>query len=337
MQKIHCKLIIHSKSGHLNQIYTGFAQLENQGYVVLSKENKFDTNKQILEVIVNNNIKVIYDTMDEEEFYAVDVMKINNIDYYFKRSFKSEIANKYNFKSFPLGLNYNVYSEYRNILGFLDSMKNRLRKCIKKNKYNFYSEDFEENPMPSDNPKICFLTRVWDINGEEIENENVKKERDEINNFRVECIQACKKEFGDNFIGGIEDSEFARKYYSDVIIKDKSITKRDNFLDLVKACDICIATTGLHKSIGWKFGEYIAASRAIVTEPLCYELPGNIEKDRNYIEFNNVNQLINTLKELMTNKKKRKSLMENNYDYYNCFVKPDKLIKNSLEKIIMKE
>ena len=337
MQKVHCKLILHSKAGHLNQIYTGFSQLEKQGYLTLTKENNFDTNKQILEVIINNNIKIIYDTMDEEEFYAVDVMKIKNIDYYFKRSFKKEVANKYEFKSFPLGLNYNVYSEYRNILGLQDRIKNKIKKFIRKDKYNFYSRDFEKAPIPSNNPKICFLTRVWDINGKEIENENVRKERDEINKFRVECIRACKKAFGDNFIGGIEDSEFAREYYSDVIIKDKFITKRDNFLDLIKECDICIATTGLHKSIGWKFGEYIAASRAIVTEPLCYELPGNIEKDRNYIEFNNVNQLINILKELMTNKEKRKSLMENNYDYYNCFVKPDKLIKNSLEKIIMKE
>ena len=64
MQKIDCKLILHSKAGHLNQIYTGFSELEKQGYIKLSTEKVFDTNKQILEVIINKNIKVIYDTMD---------------------------------------------------------------------------------------------------------------------------------------------------------------------------------------------------------------------------------------------------------------------------------
>ena len=334
MQKIHCKLILHSKSGHLNQIYTGFVELEKQGYLTLSKEKGFDTSKQILEVIVNNSIKVIYDTMDEEEFYAADVMKINNIDYYFKRSFKKDIADKYKFKSFPLGLNYNVYSEYKNILGIQYKIKNRIKKIIKKDKYNFYTKDFEQEPIVSDNPKICFLTRVWDINGKEIENDIVRKEREDINKFRVKCIQACEKEFGDRFIGGIEDSEFARNYCSDVIIKDKSITKRDNFLDLIKSCDICIATTGLHKSIGWKFGEYVASSRVIVTEPLYYELPGEIENNNNYIEFNTVDELIAILKDLINNSERRRFIMKNNYEYYNCFLKPDALIKNSLKKIL---
>lgn len=333
MQKIDCKLILHSKAGHLNQIYTGFSELEKQGYIKLSTEKVFDTNKQILEVIINKNIKVIYDTMDEEDFYAVTNMDIRNVDYYFKRSFKKEIAEQYEFKSFPLGLNYNVYSEYKSILGIKENIKNILRKVVKNDKYNFYTKDFECKPIISDNPKICFLTRVWDTDGYEIENEDIRQERKEINEFRVECIRACKREFGDKFIGGIEDSEFARNNYKDVIIKDKSITKRDNFLDLVKSCDICIATTGLHKSIGWKFGEYVAAARVIITEPLYYELPGDLENNKNYIEFRTVEELISSLKDVIDDKQKRKYLMENNYNYYNRYVKPEIMVKNSLDKI----
>lgn len=30
--------------------------------------------------------------------------------------------------------------------------------------------------------------------------------------------------------------------------------------------DICIGSMGLHKSIGWKTGEHIAASKAIINE-----------------------------------------------------------------------
>ena len=333
MQKIDCKLILHSKAGHLNQIYTGFSELGKQGYIKLSTEKVFDTNKQILEVIINKNIKVIYDTMDEEDFYAVTNMDIRNVDYYFKRSFKKEIAEQYEFKSYPLGLNYNVYSEYKSILGIKENIKNIIRKIVRNDKYNFYTKDFECKPIISDNPEICFLTRVWDTDGYEIENEYIRQERKEINEFRVECIRACKREFGDKFIGGIEDSEFARNNYNDVIIEDKSITKRDYFLDLVKSCDICIATTGLHKSIGWKFGEYVAAARAIITEPLYYELPGDLENNKNYIEFRTVEELISSLKDVINNKQKRKYLMENNYNYYSRYVKPEIIVKNSLDKI----
>lgn len=37
---------------------------------------------------------------------------------------------------------------------------------------------------------------------------------------------------------------------------------------LMKQSRICIATTGLHDSIGWKFAEYVVAGRTIVIEPL---------------------------------------------------------------------
>lgn len=333
MDIIKCRLILHSKAKHLNQIYTGFLKLKKEGILTITKECIFDTDKQILEVIINDSIKVIYDTMDEEDFYAVTMMNIKNIDYYFKRSFKSEIAKSYNFKSFPLGLNYNVYSEYGNLLGKKEDIKNRLKKVIKKNKYSYIEKDFEYYPFISETPKICFLTRVWDINAPEIENDEVREERKSINEFRVACIKACKEKFGERFIGGIEDSEFARINYSEYIVKDKSITNKDNFIDLVKSTEICVATTGLHKSIGWKFGEYIAASRAIVTEPLYYELPGEISVENNYLQFTKVDELISILEELIEDKNKIKKLMVNNFKYYNNYVRPDMIIINSLLKM----
>ncbi|EKQ56942.1 MULTISPECIES: glycosyltransferase [unclassified Clostridium] len=334
MKRIKCHLILHSKVKHLNQIFAGFVELNKKGIVELSKENKYDTGKQILEVIINDNIKVIFDTMDEQEFYAKTVMKIDNIDYYFKRSFKSIEASKYNFKSYPLGLNYNVYSKNGNILDLKEVIKNKLIKIIKNYKYNFYPEDFESFSISEDKPKICFLTRVWDTNSKEIENEDVRKEREEINNFRVECIKACKENFKENFIGGIEDSEFARKYFSEFITKNTDITKRDKFLNILKETEICISTTGLHKSIGWKLGEYVAASRVIVSEPLYYELPGEFKNGKNYIEFRNADELIEVLTYLINNKEKRQEIMKNNLYYYNNYVKPEMIVLNALLKVI---
>ncbi|WP_297420725.1 hypothetical protein [Clostridium sp.] len=334
MKKVKCHLILHSKAKHLNQIYAGFIDLYKKGIIEISKENKYDTEKQILEVIIDDNKKVIFDTMDENEFYAKSVMNINNIDYYFKRSFKSKEASRHTFKSYPLGLNYNVYSKSGNILEIEEVLKNKFKKILKNYKYNFYTEDFESFSISEENPKICFLTRVWDTNSNEIEDEDVKREREEINNFRIECIKSCKENFKENFIGGIEDSEFARKNFSEFIVENTGITKRDKFLDAIKKTEICVATTGLHKSIGWKVGEYVAASRVIVSEPLFYELPGEFKNGQNYIEFRNANELIEVIKNLISNKEKRQEIMKNNLYYYNNYVKPEMTVLNSLLKVI---
>lgn len=334
MKRIKCNLILHSKVKHLNQIYSGFVDLSKKGIIEILKEENYDTQKQILEVVINDNIKVIFDTMDEQDFYATTVMKISNIDYYFKRSFKSYEANKYSFKAYPLGLNYDVYSKNGNILGTKEVIKNKIRKVVRNYKYDFYTENFESFSLSEDIPKICFLARVWDTNSKEIENEKIRQEREEINNFRVACIKACKENFKENFVGGIEDNEFARKNYPEYIIENNDITKRDKFLDIMKETEICIATTGLHKSIGWKLGEYVAASRVIVSEPLYYELPGEFKCGKNYIEFRSVDELINVLRKLINNKENRQEIMKNNLYYYNNYVKPEMIVLNTLLKVI---
>lgn len=334
MDKINCHLIIHSRAPHLNQIYAGFLDLSKKNIINLTKEIRIDTAKQILEVIVNDKVKIIYDTMDEEIFYAHSVMGIENIDFYFKRSFNPKVAQQYSFISYPLGLNYNLNTRNGNIFGVKEIIKNKVKKFIKGNKYNFFEEDFEAVPFAHTQPTICFLTRVWDINARDIENEVVRQERIEINQFRIACIQACRDRYKERFIGGIEDSEFARKYYPDFIVKDKTITKKDNYLELIKNTDICIATTGLHKSIGWKFGEYVAASRAIVSEELCYEVPGDFKEGKNYLVFNTVEQLLKTVDDLLVDINKRKNIMWSNYEYYNSYVKAEFIVLNSLTKVI---
>ena len=329
MKKIRCHLIIHSKVGHLNQIYAGFIELKRNNLIDLTIESKVSTKEHILEVIVNDDKRIIYDTFDEGWKYSSEI-DINDVDYYFKRSFDTNIHSKVSKKIKPLGLNYNVYSEFGNVFGKKEVLLNNIKKIIKKKGSDFYVKDFEYYPNVCDTPQICFLTRMWDPDGYEVENEHVRAERIEINESRAKCIRACKDKYGEKFIGGVEDSEFSRKYYPDCIVEDSSVTNRSNFLNIIKSSDICIATTGLHKSIGWKFGEYIAASRAIITEPLYYQLPGKFENEKNYLEFTNVEELINSIDKLIENEDYRFSMMMNNYNYYNNYVKPDKLVMNTL-------
>ena len=105
-------------------------------------------------------------------------------------------------------------------------------------------------------------------------------------------------------------------------------------MNIVKSSDICIATTGLHKSIGWKFGEYVAASRAIVTEKLHYEIPGDFKSGINYLEFSSEDELVHSIKKLIEDKCLRYEMMKNNHNYYLEYVRPDKLIMNTLTQVI---
>jgi hypothetical protein len=97
---------------------------------------------------------------------------------------------------------------------------------------------------------------------------------------------------------------------------------------------ICIATTGLYNSIGWKFGEYVAFSKAIVSEKLLYEVPGNFGPGKNYAEFETAEQCVDQAVALVNEKTTREQMMENNYRYYNEYLAPDKLVWRTLEKAV---
>ena len=179
--------------------------------------------------------------------------------------------------------------------------------------------------------KILLLARLW--NPDDVTSPSLKSERETINKKRIAYIRACRKEFSDQFIGGLQGDDFSRLHAKDLVMPD-SLTRRKNFLQLVKQSDICIATTGLHDSIGWKFAEYVAASRAVISEPLMYQLPGNFESGKNYLTYTNKDELVMQIHFLLDNKKSMKEMMDRNFEYYHDYVSSDKLVLNTLLKIL---
>jgi hypothetical protein len=335
-------------SPHLNQIYVGFSKLEKAGIVKLSVEKVYgESTKPILEVYVNNKYKVVYDTLDGLNWIKGSVednlsyFKANfKADFYFKRSFNQRVVDyaPNDCKVFPLGLNYTMKADGK----FSGSVKQRIKNLLKQNivvsrlygKREFNSIDFEAYPIPQRESKILFMARLW--NPDDVSLEHLKIEREQINKNRIEYIQICRQEFGDRFIGGLQYDDFSKKHSKNLLLPF-SLTKKENFLRIMKECNICIATTGLHDSTGWKFGEYVASSRAIVTEPLKYRIPGIFKQGENYLEFENTSELVNNIRELLNDNEKTMSMMKNNFHYYNNYVQPDKLILNTLLKIYENE
>ncbi|WP_300351641.1 hypothetical protein [Clostridium sp.] len=330
MEKLNCKMIIHNvESPHLNQIIAGFVELKKQGLISIDKEIINDSQLSYIEVLINNNIRVIYETQDSGDVFACDFDK-DEIDFYFKRSFKCDMKKNISDKIYPLGLNYDVNSKYGDFHSFKYNAKNLLKKMLKKGKNKFYIEDFECENSNCDG-KICFLTRFWNPDSEEVENETIRNERININKFRANCIRSCKKKYGNKFLGGAYKDEYSLENYKDCVIFDSSITEREKYLDILKGYDICIATKGLHNSIGWKFAEYVAMGKIIISEPLDYEVPGNFDKNKNYLEFNNVEELIEKIDLIKKDSKLATKLKENNEKYYRDYLRPDKLIINTFK------
>src|SRR6516162_3816972 len=120
-QLIRCELICQADSIHLQQLYTGFAILDRSGVVrvnqTVRKENMYDANKPTflrqarkkhLRVVLDNQ-RVLY--YDEHDSFEIDPEVLQEVDFYFKRSYADAEVKKLreNFKVFPLGLNYPVY------------------------------------------------------------------------------------------------------------------------------------------------------------------------------------------------------------------------------------
>lgn len=353
-KKILCIIRVSEVPLHLYQIIAGFMLLEKKGILNLKIENSLKKLPyNMMEVELDNKLKVLYDVNDgydnltktSEDYVNLYDSLLKSYDFCFKRSFSYEYNKKlkYGNKIKKLGLNYmvTIKKNLAHDIYKLDPKKEKIKKIIRRvpvsqyynNKYLI--ESFEEKPKINKKPKILFIARLWDPNGFELKNMPKEKinERNNINELRIKCIRACKEKFGDQFIGGIIPSNYAKMVCDDLIINDKRITVRDKYLKLMKSCDICIATTGLHGSIGWKFAEYIAASKAIVSEKLNYELPGDFQEEKNYLEFNNVEECVTNIEELINNEQKRFDIMNNNFVYYNNYVKPDILVLNTLIEI----
>ena len=94
-----------------------------------------------------------------------------------------------------------------------------------------------------------------------------------------------------------------------------------------------MATTGLHGSIGWKMAEYVAASRAIVSEPLRYPVPGGFAPGRNFLEFDSLESFVAAIERLLTDATLREDIRRANWEYYLRWVRPDAQVMRTLEII----
>lgn len=196
----------------------------------------------------------------------------------------------------------------------------------------FVPDVFALEPMENNGPpKILFLTQLWNDHEPDFSDEE-NAERTYINQMRVDIIRALKQKYGKDFIGGLNDCELSRSWAPDLIMPAK-YTERRNYLKLMHGCDICIGSMGLFESIGGKTGEYVAAAKAIVNERLHYTVPGGFSDGIHYLSFDSVEDCLDAVQRLVEDRELRTSMQKANAEYYQNFLRPDSLVKNTLDLI----
>jgi len=357
MERISCELIVWSDNGWIQQILTGLALLHRREFIDLSQtivspgsqcSRQLSTHPGHLQLIVDGSINLIYDMSDHAEISAT---ALDSCDFYFKRSFCRLTVEKadhhHQSKIFPLCMNYPVFPDWIDSFALRRSValfpgKNRFHQLIRvfdiNNKLTCIPRLLHAEAPPSldENPRIFFLTRAWNPEETESRNDPESKDFGALNELRAECIRKLKTTFSGQFVGGFTHTDYGAEHYPELILRDKSISKRRNYLRILRSCPICISTEGLHGCNPWKIGEYISLSKAIVAEPLNHQVPGNFEKGTHFLEFQTADECVSAVRRLVQDPSLRHQMMAANYRYYQAYLRPDSLVMNSILAAAMK-
>jgi hypothetical protein len=358
--RLECELIAYSDGEHVQQIYTGFNLLHRQGVARVRQTipadcllNKTDPARWVdyrfsnVRAIVNGRTTICYDVHD---WNRIDERILGEVDFYFKRSFDprhvATLPERH--KVFPLGLNYRVLSAEADRFRFERSVfyasRARVKAILKSLMVDRLVrgqgdaerlDNLEASPDFTAEPRVLFMARAWDTN--HILDSTQRDLVHQLNEVRAECVRRLRKELGDRFFGGLAHDAFAFNHYSDVLLPDAGLANKRRYLEVLKGYPICIATTGLNGSNGWKLGEYVAHSKAIVTEPLHHAVPGDFAQGTHFLEFATPDGLLEATTRLLEDRELRCAMMVNNYRYYRAYVRPDVLILNSLATALGRE
>jgi len=188
--------------------------------------------------------------------------------------------------------------------------------------------DFEADPGHS-GEKVLLLTRTWDP--QRVQGDRADM-RSEMNRTRVESIRELRAAFGPRVVGGLSPSPDAVRDYPD-LVADAKVVKKASYLHLMRSAAICVTSRGLVDSNGWRLAEYVAASRAIVAEPLRHQVPGDFAAGRNFLEFTDPPSLVDAVHQLLDDDERRAAMRAANHQYYREHVRPDAIVARTLEQL----
>ncbi len=341
----HCGFLAHA-----SQIYTGFQALSVSGKLSLGKDAGL-RGKSFGPLSQDSWRKApgVFAVVDGRRFFfdVRDQIKIEddiaeNVEFYFKRSFSQQGYQQSNI--FPLGLNYEVYSDCPDagqISRYFEAHYNPGSSWVEKihvylhafgigflpREKNFLSGDFTESSAP----KILFLARTWDpLESDSRLSDPDREERQNLNDKRATIIRSLREVYGERFCGGFSASQHSYEAYPDLVVENRRLTRKKSYLNILKSVPICISTAGLHGSIGWKFSEYVALGRAIVSEKSDIVTPHGFESGNNFLDFESVEECIEMTQRLVSDEGFLAAMMARNREYFYQYLCPEKMIESAI-------
>ena len=334
-----------SFNSHVRQVLVGFVRLAAQGAIDVRFEagayrrygvrpRHFLDDARLCAVAEVDGRRLVFDMHDTSDVFD-PLLAI--ADVYFKRSY-SRATHGHDPKIRPYGLNYGVETDRPWPTGAwlalnFEPGRHRAReawRAMKLPPFSHYEvDDLLGEPKASKDPRAIFLTRLWDPDDRADRPEDRREDRRQISQMRVACVEALRRRFGDRVTGGLQPNSYAQRHWPS-LVADPVLCRRDRFLAQLDRHDVCIATDGLYGSVGWKFAEYVAKGRAIVTEPLRYELIGPIAPPTNYLEFEDPGKCVENVEALFDDEALRTSMMRANSEYFQEYGLPEKLISHAL-------
>ena len=351
--RYHISCFIHPLQNlfHLGHIYVGLCSLRSQRLAIVDfivPRNRpshvcdpVALWAEVTDLRTRQQLRVAFELYDRSDVFAMDAL--TRADVYFKRNYyqpdMAKVSSELRGKIRPFGLNYpchtaeslratlsRVAADYG--IRFLRSPLATARMIHRLDLYYFLVgpdvSAFEHAPDQPVQREVHFQTRVWD------QDSLGPDSHEDVNRPRVELSRLLRRRFGALFLGGIVPSEFARRYCPNDLSNEP--TRRPNYVALSKAAMIGIYTRGLHHSLAFKLGEYLASSKCIVTEPLRNELPSPLVPGKNYLEFSTPQECMQRCEQLLDDAELANQMRRNNWEYYQQEVRPDRHVLRCLER-----
>jgi len=326
------KVYFNSTLGHFSQLYTGCAYLQKTGKINLRYVNEvsecpIDTLK-----MEYNGLVLFFDLSDNSK---INKTVYNRSDFYIKRMLLKKDYEKYE-KLIPFGLNYQVY--YKNTYLKWSFLKNRklLKYSLRYSKFFSTLLNIKDSvgtnhlsvmsSEPANRRAITFRARLWNpANNDTIWK---KKERQVLNDQRIEINRLLKHEYPKNFKGGIQKDAFSTEKSPDLLLNKSEYHKKE-YIKILKKSGIGIVNQGLEESISWKFGEYVAHSLAVITTPINkYQLLGPFTEGEHYLVYHDAEECLEMTRMLFNNDTIREKMQLANKNYYQEYLHPaQKLLK----------
>ena len=181
---------------------------------------------------------------------------------------------------------------------------------------------FEAPPSEPAQPLVLLQTRTWP------KTQSTHDHRDVTNDQRVELIRTLRRRLGDRFRGGLRPGHQARRDFPDEVTDLPADPIA--YLSLVRQCAIVVSTPGLFASNQAQLAESMAASRAVVTMPLAYEIPRTLVDGDEVSEFTDPEGCADACERLLDAPDLLQHRRERAWAYYNAEVRPDVLMRNRL-------